>query len=159
MKERAPLAMDGGVDVHAIEPGPGLTLHQVIQRRPLQKRDQRGHEEEERQNAVVEREDAQQAPHVKVAEIGGLVTGIVKDTGDEEAGQDEEQVDAVGSRSPSRTRWRARPSWSGACQPMKWSSRTIRMAKPRTPSSAGMCPCRLGGGLALAGAADIAPPP
>jgi 3' exoribonuclease, RNase T-like len=33
----------------------------------------------------------------------------------------------------------------------KWNSSTMRMAKPRTPSSTGRCPRRLGRGLALAG--------
>ena len=91
-----PLTVLGDVDVDGVEPRPGLALDEVVERRPPQQRDQRGHEEEERQHAVVEREDAQEAPHVKVAEVMRLVTGVVEDAGDEEAGQDEEQVDAVG---------------------------------------------------------------
>src|SRR5689334_13178444 len=40
---------------------------------------------------------------------------------------------------------------------MKWNSKTIRMARPRTPSSAGMCPRGRRGGprLASGGAPDI----
>ena len=91
-----PLPMFGDVDVDGVEPSPGLAIHEEVERRPPQQRDQRGHEEEECQHAVVEREDAQDAPHVEVAEVVRLVAGVIEDAGDEEAGQDEEQVDAVG---------------------------------------------------------------
>ena len=37
-----------------------------------------------------------QAPHVEVAEVARLIVGVVEDAGDEEAGQDEEQLNAVG---------------------------------------------------------------
>ena len=91
-----PVPVLGDVDVDGVEPSPGLAVHQVVERRPPQQRDQRGHEEDERQHAVVEREDAQEAPHVEVAEVVRLVAGVVENAGDEEAGQDEEQLDAVG---------------------------------------------------------------
>jgi len=73
-----------------------LTVHQVVERRPSQQRDQRSHEEEERQHAIVERKNAQDAPHVEVAKVVRLVAGVVENAGDEEAGQDEEEFDAVG---------------------------------------------------------------
>src|SRR6516225_5903864 len=44
----------------------------------------------------------------------------------------------------------------GGTVPTKWNSRTIRMAKPRTPSSTGKCPRRLGRGLSLAGTGSCA---
>jgi hypothetical protein len=54
-----------------------------------------GDEEDESQHAVVERENAQERPHVEVAEVVRLVSGVVEDAGDEEAGQNEEQLDPV----------------------------------------------------------------
>ena len=91
-----PFPVHGDMDVDGVEPRPGLTVHQVIERRPSQQRDQWNHEEEERQYAVVERENAQEAPHVEVANVVRLVAGVVENAGDEEAGQDEEELDAVG---------------------------------------------------------------
>src|SRR5215472_8666575 len=83
----------GRVDVDAVEPCPGLTVQQVVERRPPQQRDQRGHKEDQRQHAVVEREDAQDAPYVEIAKVVRLVARVVEDAGDEKTGQDEEQID------------------------------------------------------------------
>ena len=91
-----PLPVLGDVDVDGVEPRPCLAVYQVVQRRPPQQRDQRRHEEDERQHAIVEREDAEEAPHVEVAEVVRLVVGVVEDASDQEAGQDEEQLNAVG---------------------------------------------------------------
>jgi hypothetical protein len=90
-----PLTVLGYVDVDGVEPSPGLAIDEVVEGRAPHHRNQRGHKEDERQHAVVEREDAQEAPHVKVAEVVRLVMGVVEDAGDEEAGQDKEQLDAV----------------------------------------------------------------
>ena len=62
----------------------------MVERRPLQQRDKRGHEENKRQHAVVEREDAQDTPHIEVAEVVRFVVSIVQNTCDQEAGQDKE---------------------------------------------------------------------
>ena len=145
-----PLPVLGDVDVDGVEPRPCLAVHQVVQRRPPQQRDQRGHEEDERQHAIVEREDAEEAPHVEVAEVVRLVVGVVEDAGDEEAGQDEEQLDAVGPVVGHADDGAFDPVGSAARCRRSGSSRTIRMARPRTPSSTGRCPRRLGRGLALA---------
>ena len=147
-----PLPLSGDVDVDGVEPRPCLAVYQVVQRRPPQQRDQRRHEEDERQHAIVEREDAEEAPHVEVAEVVRVVVGVVEDAGDEEAGQDEEQLDAVGPVVGHADDGAFDPSSLGGTLPTKWNSRTIRMARPRTPSSTGRCPRRLGPGLALAAA-------
>src|SRR5947209_1681357 len=47
----------------------------------------------------------------------------------------------------------------GSVSLTKWSSSTIRIAKPRTPSSAGRCPPRSSRGLVFAGMLDITAPP
>src|SRR5262245_36873312 len=39
----------------------------------------------------------------------------------------------------------------GRVSPTKWSSRTIRMANPRTPSSTGTCTLRFSNGLDISG--------
>ena len=146
-----PLPVLGDVDVDGVEPRPCLAVYQVVQRRPPQQRDQRRHEEDERQHAIVEREDAEDAPHVEVAEVVRLVVGVVEDASDQEAGQDEEQLNAVGPVVGHADDGALDPSWLGGTSPTKWSSITIRMARPRTPSSTGRCPRRLGPGRALAG--------
>ena len=91
-----PAAVSGDVDIDGVKPRPCLSVYQVVQRRPLQQRDQRRHKEDERQHAIVEREDAEEAPHVEVSEVARVVAGVVEDASDEEAGQDEEQLNAVG---------------------------------------------------------------
>ena len=91
-----PLPVPGDVDVDGVEPRPRLPVDQVVKRGSPQQRDKRGHEEDERQHAIVEREDAEEAPHVKVAAIVRFVMGIVENARDQETGQDEEQLNAVG---------------------------------------------------------------
>ena len=51
------------------------------------------------------------SPHVEVAEVVRFVAGVVEDTRDQEAGQDKEQVNAVGPVNWSRHTG-ARPGWS-----------------------------------------------
>ena len=70
---KGPIPLNGDVDVDGVEPSPGLAVHKEVERRPPQQRNQRGDEEDESQHAVVEREDAQQTPHVEVAEVMRLV--------------------------------------------------------------------------------------
>ena len=76
-----------------------------------------------------------------------LVTDVVENAGDKEAGQDEEQVDAVAPVAVTKTMARSTPL-VGSILPTKWTSRTMRMAKPRIPSNAGRCPRRSSRGLA-----------
>src|SRR5207248_11317429 len=84
------------MDINGIEPGPRLAIYQVVERRPLKNRDQRGRKEKERQHAVVERENAKEAPHVEVAEVMGRAVVIIKNASDEKPGQDEKQLNAIG---------------------------------------------------------------
>src|SRR6266478_2838602 len=48
-------------------------------------------EEEQRQDGVVEGKDAQRAARIEVAEVARAALRVEKQTGDEEAGQDEEE--------------------------------------------------------------------
>ena len=53
-----------------------------------------GEEQEDDQDAVVEREDAECAASVEGFEVVGDVERVDQDAGDEEAGENEEEVDA-----------------------------------------------------------------
>ncbi len=67
-----PLPAQRRVHVDAIEPGPPLVLAQRLQRRPAKRRNEWQHEEEDGQDTVVERENAQHAPHIEISEVVGL---------------------------------------------------------------------------------------
>ena len=92
-----PIALDRDVDIDRVEPRPCLTVQQIVERRPPQHRDQRSDKEHQRQDAVVQRKNAQHAAHVEISEVIRLVAGVIQNARDQEAGQDEEQFDAVGS--------------------------------------------------------------
>ena len=96
IRER-PLAILGDVDVYGVEPRPCLALHQVVERRPPQPRNERRHEKDERKYAVIERENAQHAPHVKIAEIVRFIAGVVENASDQKSGEDEEKLNPVGA--------------------------------------------------------------
>jgi hypothetical protein len=53
-----------------------------------------GEEKQQEEEAVVERKDAQGAAGVEGFEEVGLVESVEKDAGDEEAGENEEEVDS-----------------------------------------------------------------
>ena len=82
-------------------------------RAPLEQRRGRGSAgtgpEQRRQHPVIEREDAERAAGVEVAEVVRLALGLEQQAGDEEAGEDEEEVHArvPGARRFTTARWRA----------------------------------------------------
>src|SRR5215471_11806357 len=69
--------------------------------------------------------------------------------------------DRTKNRSTPRSPYLVTPTMArstqlpGSIWPTKWNTRTIRTARPRTPSSAGKCPRRLNGGPALATAGAL----
>ena len=73
------------------------------------------------EDSVIEGEDAQDSACVELAKEGGVGERVVEDSGDEEAGKDEEQIDTIGTEgqgvvdSPLKSRvWSGREQM-GAC--------------------------------------------
>ncbi len=82
-----------------VKPQPSLLLGNLFQSRVGARREQRQDDEEDDQGAVVEREDAQDAAGVEVPQPAGRPLGVIEDAGDQESGQDEEEVHAAPSRA------------------------------------------------------------
>ena len=82
--------VEGDADVGVLEVGQQHPLHVV----PVEVK-QRGEEKEDEEDGVVEGKDAQAAAGIELAEVARVAERVVKDAGDEEAGEDEEKINAM----------------------------------------------------------------
>ena len=73
--------------------------------------DYRGEEQEGEENRIEEREDSQSTSSIEVFYFIFSLRGVIEDTGDEEAGEDEEDVDS----DPSRISDKAPEAKGGIC--------------------------------------------
>ncbi len=88
-----PAPAHGDEDVGEVAPEPELLAPELRELRGPPRDEARGDEEDDQQERVVEGEDAQHAPHVEVLVVAGAPPRAEEDPGDQEAGEDEEQVD------------------------------------------------------------------
>ncbi len=91
---KRPVAVNGDVEVRAVRPEPALMTRGLREPARVRDRERRQNDEEERERAVIERENAERSTHVEVSEVARRVFRVVEDSGDQETGEDEEEIDS-----------------------------------------------------------------
>ena len=86
---------DGDREVGQVQPVRPLLARRAGARQQVERRGKRRqHHQRQEDDQVVEREDAQRAPRIEAGEVAVAAARVDQDAGDQEAGEDEEEIHA-----------------------------------------------------------------